>query len=78
MEPVPLPVVDLRVLSPKRPVRRVIGPHLECGLVVLVSGGTLSSVSLELVSTGAANVRHVWMCTALLVLGQEDLGAPPA
>ena len=42
MEPIPIPVVDL---SPDRRVRRVIDPQRDCDLVVLVTGGSVSSVS---------------------------------
>ena len=41
LELVSLPVVDLRILSHERPVRRVMDSQLECGLVVLVNGGCI-------------------------------------
>ena len=41
LELVSLPVVDLRILSHERPVRRVMDSQLECGLVVLVNGGSI-------------------------------------
>jgi hypothetical protein len=42
MDPRPIPVVDL---SPERRTRRAIDTQRECDLVVLVSGGSVSSVS---------------------------------